>query len=134
MKAVFVTYCSRDKRKDEGDIFAIERYISNRIMKVYESSKIVLADFMILSGEFGLLNYDDTIPYYDHLFVMEEVEDYIKKVTKQLMEKNIKKIVFFTESLKDDPNLKPYQISIFKACKNLNIEFMMSEMSKEINN
>jgi len=134
MRVVFVTYCSRDKRDDEGDIFAIDRYISNRIMKVYESSKIVLADFMILSGEFGLLNKDDKIPYYDHLLVMEEVEDYIKKITGQILEKNIKKIIFFTESLEDDPNLKPYQISISKACKSLNVEFMMSEMSKEINN
>jgi len=133
MKAVFVTYCSRDKRKDEGDIFAIERYISNRIMKVYEASKLVLADFMILSGEFGLLDKSDKIPYYDHLLVMEEVEDYIKKVSEQLMEKNIKKIIFFTETLENDPNLKPYQISISRACKNLNIEFMMLKMSSEIN-
>jgi hypothetical protein len=94
---------------------------------------------MILSGEFGLLEPASLIPYYDHLLVMEEVDKYIDKLTEQLMEINNKskkkvKIIFFTEYLKNDANLKPYQISIKAVCKKLNIEFMMVEMEKEVNN
>jgi len=138
MKTIFITYCSKEKDESSQVLQAIKRYKSNRILKVYEASKLVTTDFIILSGEFGLLKPSDEIPYYDHLLVMEEVNKYTEKLTKQLTEiinknKEKIKIIFFTEYLKNDPNLKPYQISIKTACKNLNIEFMMIEMEKEVN-
>ena len=49
------------------------------------------------------------------------------------MKINTKKVIFFTEYLKNDANLLPYQISIKNACESLDIEFMMIEMKKEVN-
>ena len=136
---IFVTYCSKEKNRSQGKLEAIKRYLSNRIQKVYEASELLTVDFMILSGEFGLLKPTSLIPYYDHLLVMEEVDKYIDKLTEQLMEINNKskkkiKIIFFTEYLKNDANLAPYQISIKTACERLDIEFMMVEMEKGVNN
>ena len=139
MKTIFITYCSKEKDESNTLLKAVKRYKSNRIQRVYEAAKLLTADFMILSGEFGLLNPGTEIPYYDHLLVMEEVNKYTEKLTKQLTEiinknkENIK-IILFTEYLKNDPNLKPYQISLKKACENLNIEFTMIETETEINN
>jgi len=150
MKTIFITYCSKEKDESSELLEAIKRYKSNRIQKVYKTSQLVTVDFMILSGEFGLLKSTDKIPYYDHLLLMEEVNKYTKKLIKQLVEinntrprlrepqaseKNKEKIriVFFTEYLKNDVNLKPYQISIKTACDKLNIKFIMIEMEKEVN-
>lgn len=130
---IFITYCSREKDKSKKELEAIKRYKSNRIQKVYKASKLLTVDFMILSGEFGLLKPNKKIPYYDHLLVESEVSKYIDKITEQLREINYKKIIFFTECLKNDANLKPYQVSIKTACENLNIEFMMVEIEKEVN-
>ena len=133
MKTIFITYCSKEKDESTMPLEAIKRYKSNRIQKVYEASKLVTAEFMILSGKFGLLKATEKIPYYDHLLVMEEVNKYTEKLIKQLMEIKNKKIIFFSEYLKNDPNLKPYQLAIKTACEKLNIEFMMVEMEKEVN-
>jgi hypothetical protein len=134
MNTIFSTYCSKEKSEEKGYINAVDRYQSNRILRIYNASKFVTTKFMILSGEYGLLKPTDKIPYYDHLLVMEEVDKYTEKITEQLKEINPNKFIFFTESLENEPNLKPYQISIETACKNLNIEFMLIDVDRSINN
>jgi hypothetical protein len=130
---IFSTYCSKEKREDKEDINSIDRYISNRILKVFKSSIILDTEFRILSGEFGLLKADDKIPYYDHLLIKEELPEYINKLYNQLKDTEVKQFILFSESLLIDPNLEPYQIAIKTVCERLNIDFFMIDLSKKIN-
>ena len=52
---VFCTYCSRQKSAEAGNVPAIRRYQSERIAKVHRVTQEVGVQFLILSGEFGLL-------------------------------------------------------------------------------
>ncbi len=130
---IFSTYCSKEKREDKEDIKSIDRYISNRILKVFKTSLLLDVEFRILSGEFGLLKADDKIPYYDHLLIKEELPEYINKLYNQLKSLDIKQFIFFSESLLVDSNLEPYQIAIRTVCERLNIDFSIIELSQKVN-
>jgi hypothetical protein len=105
---VFCTYCSADKDLSPGELPAIQRYRSRRINSVYTAAKGLGLRCLILSGEYGLLEPFDEIPYYEHLLLFSEVPEHSKKVADQLEALGVQDIIFFTRSLSDDPNLKPY--------------------------
>lgn len=118
MKA-FCTYCSASKSQAPGEVPAIKRYFSERILKVQEAASILGFPFFILSGKFGLLAPDDTIPYYDHLLATGEVKSLANLIAKQMLVRNIDGFVFFTKSLAHNPNLQPYFDALEKACEEL---------------
>ena len=83
---LYVTYCSKDKRHDKGNIPAIDRYISDRIIRVRDTAASANCCFMILSGSYGFLYPQQEIPYYDHLLVDQEVNDMFDLVLRQFAE------------------------------------------------
>ena len=87
---------------------AIERYESLRITGVYKKASEAGAGFVILSGKYGILDAQQPIAYYDHLLAASEVEKHAALVARQLKEKGITKLVFYTDSILKDPNVKPY--------------------------
>ena len=73
--------------------------------------------FMILSGKFGLIEFDQPLPYYDHLLKPFEVLEHSNFVAVQIKEYNITEVEFYTRILEEDPNIQPYLDTISLACK-----------------
>jgi len=105
---VFCTYCSAEKDRSPGELPAIQRYRSHRIKSVYIAAMSLGLKFLIFSGEYGLLEPSDPIPYYDHLLHSSEVSEHSRRVAGQLEALGVKDIIFFAGSISDDENLKPY--------------------------
>ena len=116
-KKVYVTYCSAEKNPIEKEIKAIDRYVSERITYVHELAKQDKADFMILSGKYGLLAPPDLIPNYDHLMKAFETTRMSKKIAKQLTFLKGKSIVYYTHWMDKDVHVAPYIESIHDACE-----------------
>lgn len=121
MTKVYCTICSKDKRTDKGLLPAKERYISDRINSVGKLSENDKVPFFILSGEFGLLNSDERIPYYDHLLIPEEVAILTERATKKLSELKVGEVVFFARPKKE--SWVPYYDVLEGATNALGIEF-----------
>lgn len=96
---------------------AIQLYDSERISKVFELAKSQNANFVILSGKYGLVEAHQQINYYDHLLNQTEVESHAGVMASQIATKDISEIVFFSNSVQTDPNLLPYLRSIKRACE-----------------
>lgn len=115
-KIAYCTYCSAEKINATFSLPAIELYKSNRISKVYQLAQDANVVFVILSGKYGLLQPNERINYYDHLLISSEVPAHAKLVAEQISSKNITELVFFTNDVKDDPNLKAYIDCIVESC------------------
>jgi len=96
----FCTYCSRDKTTTASLLPAWQRYQSSRIADIQRQAESMGIPFCILSGEFGLLDWDQPIPWYDHLLVADEVPQLASLVARQLSEKRILQLDYFTQSTK----------------------------------
>ena len=125
---VTCTYCSASKDPGKGMIPAFKRYISQRIILVHEIAEKAGDHFFILSGEFGFVEWDQLLPYYDHLLTKAEVPKLAQLVQTQLSQKQIESVNYYTKPLTTDPNLSPYLNTIQSACDfsqiNLNIFFL----------
>ena len=116
-KILYVTYCSAEKRLAVGEIAAVRRYKSQRIDEVFERAQANDVGFAILSGKYGLIDGQRTIPYYDHLLQMEEIETITKKSIAFLEENDWENVVFFTRPLEEFPKLKPYHEVMIRSCE-----------------
>ena len=105
---VFCTTCSAKKDRSPGKLPAIQLYRSHQINSVYSAALSLGLRFLILSGEYGMLEPSDPIPYYAHLLIASEVPEHSKRVADQLDALDVKDLIFFTRPLEEDENLKPY--------------------------
>lgn len=123
---IYITYCSKGKRDDAGNLPAIDRYTSDRITRVSELASQASSNFMILSGSFGLLERQDKIPYYDHLLISEEVADMVNTVSQQLVDYAKSRgtqptcIKYF--EVQEDPFVGPYKQVIQLVCQQHSID------------
>ena len=62
---LFITSCSRNKRRDNELLPAVKRYKSSRITWVCKAARASGAQFRSLSGKYGLITAGGKIPYYD---------------------------------------------------------------------
>jgi len=120
------TYCSKNKKKDEGKIPAEERYKSERIQKIFRTAKKKDEKFAILSGKYGLLKPGEKIPYYDKLLEKQDVEELISEVRKFLRQEKISEVVYHTKKV--EGQRKPYFQLIKKSCERENIDFQIREI------
>jgi len=127
---ILCTYCSASKDPDKGLIPAFKRYISPRIIYVQELAEKEDVHFCILSGQFGLVDWNHPLPWYDHLLIREEVQDLVKKVVNQIIDKKIDEIHYYTRSPKFDMNLIPYLNSIEIACEQSSIDLQVFTMEE----
>jgi hypothetical protein len=84
--------------------------------------------FLILSGEYGILEPSDPIPYYDHILQSSEVSEHAKKVAAQLEALGVKDLIHFGRSLSEDVNLKPYFDCIKLASQMAGIELKFVDL------
>jgi len=123
MTTVYCTYCSARKRRDSHPLPAVERYDSGRIRDIYRLARADGVQFLILSGEYGLLLPEEEIPYYDHLLRREEVGALVELVAHQLRVRKIKKLVYFTRPLEGSQDVRPYHDTIAAACSRAGVKF-----------
>ena len=118
----FCTYCSAAKRDDPGLLPAIERYLDQRIRDLAARADAEGAGFLILSGEYGLLQADEPIPWYDHLLLAEEVEVLAGRAKDQLLAHGTTSLVFHTVDPVVDPQVRPYLNTIAGACSRAGVD------------
>jgi len=128
---VFCTYCSFSKSEEAGEIPAIRRYQSPRIVQVYSAANQLGIPFFIFSGKYGLISPSEPIPYYDHLLSPDEVPAMAETVAGQIGDFGITGIVYFTRSLSDNANLLPYHDAVMLACRAMSIPFLAVELPEE---
>ena len=124
----FCTYCSAGKDTSEGELLAIQRYQSHRIKSVYKAAMSLGLKFLILSGEYGILEPTDPIPYYEHLLIPSEVQEHSVNVAGQLEEFGVKELIFFARSITEDENLQPYIDCIRIATQKAGIELKIIDL------
>jgi hypothetical protein len=124
---IFCTYCSKSKAAARDLLPAISRYKSDRIERVAELAKRAGFGFVILSGRFGIVEPLQLLPPYDHLLEDSEVSAMSRVVAKQLVNLGIRHLVYFTESVRTDPNIAPYLNLIQLACESANIDLEIRE-------
>jgi hypothetical protein len=130
MATLFATYCSADKRRDEGDLPASVRYVSARIEDTVRRGQTPNARAGILSGRYGLIAPEHPIPWYDHLLRTDEVDDMVPQVVDTLREWKIESVRWFTVDVTKDPDVAVYCHVMDRACANLGIT--MSEVVVEM--
>ena len=124
----FCTYCSARKSPEPGAIPAIQRYQSSRIEKVYGAARTLGLPFRILSGEYGLVDPERPIPYYDHLLRPGEVPALAQAVGEQIRTGGITGLVYFTKPLPTNRNLVPYHDALAIACRDASVSLCVVEL------
>ena len=92
MTSTLVTYCSKEKRKDKTPLPAVERYLSERIQRVWAWARSEDRPMLILSGLLGLIRPEIGGQWRANKAV--EVTEYGKEILqndeqKQELEENI---------------------------------------------
>ena len=114
------TTCCKDKKKDDGLLPAIQRYISKRITFVFNQSQQLQTPLIILSGKYGLIGSDDKIPWYDQKLTPEDVDALVPVLTQQLQEQAISSIIFYGRP-RTTPGWEPYYDALEQACRQFDI-------------
>lgn len=125
---VFCTYCSAEKDDSDSPLPAIQRYRSDRINRIHAASHSAGCGFFIMSGEYGLLDPNEIIPYYDHRLLAEEVEAHAVKIAEQIRQYAVTQIIFFTLPLSKDGTLRPYHTALRLACALASIRLSFVEI------
>jgi len=126
----FCTYCSAHKSRDSGEIPAIRRYRSPRLDKVHNAALQLGVGFFILSGEFGLIPPERTIPWYDHLLTASEVPSLAEYLIEQIEQVGITRLVYFTRPLAVEPAVVPYHDALAIACTRVELPFLAVELGE----
>ena len=126
---LYCTYCSAEKNYSETPTPAIELYKNERITDVYHKAKRTEVEFAILSGKFGIVEAQQPIAYYDHLLTAEEVDVHSELVASQLAEMGVSKVIFYTFSVRKDPNLEAYISCIQIATRKCGVTLEFKEIN-----
>jgi hypothetical protein len=118
----YCTVCSKEKSKAPGLVPAINRYDSERIQSISQLAEKAGRGFLILSGEYGLIDAQQPIPWYDHLLVAKEVKVMAQKVAAQLKGLNVQHLTFYGIDEKLDISWQPYWEVIRQSTKSAGIE------------
>jgi hypothetical protein len=125
-----LTTCCAQKRKDKGLLPARIRYQSPRIQTIVAESEQTRTPLLIFSGEFGILDADTPIPWYDKALTEEDVETMVLRVIAQLQERPVTEVTLFARP-KDTPGWAPYYAVIEQACGDLGIPITIEIIDKE---
>ncbi|MFW5713309.1 MAG: hypothetical protein ACOCYU_01425 [Brevefilum sp.] len=115
MNEYLITTCSKNKDDAPGLLPAIERYQNSRIEWVYLESIRLNTPMLIFSGEFGLLEPIDPIPWYDHALQMDEISKLIPKIARKLRALGVESLRFYARPA-SEPGWRPYHAALKQAC------------------
>jgi len=71
---------------------------------------------MILSGEYGLIDRDYPLPYYDHLLQPNEVDKLSNQVASTLCMAGVKELEYYTAAPELFSAVRPYLAVIEASC------------------
>lgn len=120
MTAYLITTCSKEKDSRPGLLPAIERYKHPRIDWVYRESQRLNLPMLILSGEFGLLQPQTPIPWYDHALQADEVPNLVPAIALRLKGLKAESLQFFARPA-NEPGWAPYHAALDQACRAENV-------------
>ena len=115
---LYLTYCSRRKRKAPGLLPARARYLSARIRAVEKLAEHAGVAFRIFSGRYGLIAPTRRIPWYDHLLLPGEVSAMAKKLAPQL--RGRARVTFWYAP---DDYLAPYRAALRQAASRAGVRW-----------
>ncbi len=118
---IICTYCSGAKREDGGLMPAVSRYLSQRIVDLGESADNQGLEFMILSGEYGLIDREYPLPFYDHLLQPWEVDKLSNKVASTLCMAGVKEVEYHTAAPELVSAVRPYLSVMEAACERASV-------------
>lgn len=118
---IICTYCSGLKSEDGGLLPAVERYLSDRIVGLGLEADENYIEFMILSGEYGLIDRQYPLPYYDHLLQPDEVVKLSHKVASTLCMAGVKEVVYHTAAPELYSAVRPYLAVMESACEKASV-------------
>ena len=127
MGSVLVTYCSREKRRDERLLPAWERYLSERVRSVFKRAEGAGARCLILSGEYGLIDAERPIPWYDRLLRPEDVEARVDAVAQQLRDHHVEAVEYHTVPPDIVEEVRPYRDLLERACLQVGVPLELAE-------
>lgn len=122
---ILATYCSAKKDERLDLLPAYQRYKSRRIELILGKAQELDLPFMILSGQFGLIHFDQPLHYYDHLLRPYQVGSHAKTVAGQIIENEITEIEFHSRTIEEDPDIQAYYDCMRMACEIANIELQI---------
>ena len=125
-----LTTCCAQKRKDERLLPAKIRYQSPRVQTVVAESERTNTPLLIFSGEFGILDADEPIPWYDKALTEEDIEAMVSRVISQMQERPVTEVTLFARP-KDTPGWMPYYAVIEQACEGLGIPITIEILDLE---
>lgn len=126
---IFVTYCSKNKKRDKGLMSAISRYESGRILQVKAAADSLGIPFLMLSGKYGLLAPHERIPWYDHLLKWEGIGRVLPQVARRLAREKVGAVVYFTRPLQASAPLA-YHALMEAACVENDIKLISIELER----
>lgn len=129
---IFVTYCSKNKKRTAGRVAAQDRYDSARIRQVQAAAASLGVGFRILSGKFGLLAPHDKVPDYDHLLRWEEIGRLLPRVVKRLARERVAAVVYFTRPLRKASAPLAYHALMEAACAAGGIRMVGIEIERPV--
>ncbi|MBC8478019.1 hypothetical protein H8D51_00590 [bacterium] len=88
-------------------------------------------DFLILSGRYGLLPPGQPIENYDYLLQPAEVERLSRKIAEQMLDLDVKRLLFCTRGVAVDPQLPPYHDCITLASDLAGVELIMLQLPED---
>lgn len=116
-----VTTCCKEKRNDKKLLPVIDRYLDPRLRQVFNISKDLNTEFLILSGKYGLLRPNDLIPYYDQILTDEQVAKLVERVLNQLQTLKVSELIIYGKDKNTNQSWKPYYAVLQSACEKLKI-------------
>ncbi len=122
---IICTYCSGAKREDAGLLPAVLRYRSHRISRLSDTADRQGIEFMILSGEFGLIDRNYPLPYYDHLLRPQEVDKLSNQVAATLCMAGVKEVEYHSAATELVPAIRPYFSVMETACERAAVTLRM---------
>jgi hypothetical protein len=128
-----LTVCSNDKDQRVGLLPARGRYKSEFMQRVIALGEQTNTPVLILSGELGILEPDDEIPYYDHALTENEVESMVGVVAERLEELEATELLAYIKESPDVRGWGPYYNLIELAAyqTKINLEYAKLEEPSE---
>lgn len=127
MTSTLITYCCKEKREDNAPLPAVERYLSERIERVWARSQAENRPMLILSGLLGLIRPEAPIMWYDKRLMAEDVGGMVDLVSHQLLGFGVEAVEYITENIWLEPGVKPYHDLLAAACNRQSIELVITK-------
>jgi tetratricopeptide (TPR) repeat protein len=130
---IICTYGSPSQDPADSEVPVFQRYVSPRIKRVHELARLESTQFCVLSGELGLVDWNQRLPLSYCLLRADGVPRLVETVRQQLQARGISRIDYYCRSTEMDPLRVPYLEAIREACKSAGAELYRHTLEEPAN-